>query len=1586
MQPQNPAPNDILTDGDLRGRSLSGIILRGGDLREADLILADLTGADLSEAQLTTATAHGARMRGASLHNAILRGFSARDVDLEGALLAGADLRDAELRNAVLLEADLSGADLRGANLRGADLRRANLCGAILDGTTLDKADLAGAYLEGAQISGISARGARIQSLQDPSVQLIEALRAAGAQARPPLAIGQLVALLGLLTTSSLRHVASAGRWGWTTIEPLRQRVGPAVRLGTGLLGPIWVAIQWAAVGTWSGTQRSGLWFQERLLSSARSVRSMGAATWNQVLRSRSVAGQVQREGVQRMRRLAEQRAQKEQERAQRVAAARAQRAERARSKIPGGPGADLHGQDFHGRRLAFAMWSETNLQEARLDGALLDKADLRSAQLMDAHLVGTRLRDADLGGADLTRAVMEGARMRGAILTGATAHHARLVDVDLRRVDLQGADLSHADLSGADLRGARLRNANLQHANLTGARLPDVDLMDAKLDGAILEQADLAGVRWAGASVTGADLSGALGLSGAQREQLREWGAQVEDVRFERFLGQIGSRPAQAAVGLLAVGMGAYLTARFATSEVIDPARLEVEAKDLRTADPAEASQRYAELSALARRPEDKVGYLIEAAGLADGTGDEQAAEDWLREALTAAEDDPQLHGETKLHLATFLHSHQRFTDALAEVEPLIELVDQPTEQRARALVLYEAVRADLGLTDDDAREAVFSTMGDLPEMQAELRLALAELFANRGDTASAIEQVDAASALDLPKDIRIRLLATRARVFDRSGNLDQAIETWQAVHRAAAPDSLADQAARLATADLHLRQGRVAIALENIRPLLSPDSDERIRGRALIVSGRIHEKRGQADAALSDYSTVLTIDRLDTDTVEEARIALASLVLDKQGAEAAEALLADMAPDAVTEVMANARLGEARSHLDAGEAVKAHKIFEQLSGLEGMSNAIRRASMAGLGEALAQMGELRDALDIWRDLLAEENTQEERIQLELLLANGLLQGGKRKEAATAFRSLADSDNDDARVQGMLGLAEVARAGGERQRARAMYRQVADQNTTTAWRIRALQELADMATEDNEPERGVTLWRELLTSLPPSHPAAPDARLSLVAALMGNNNIEEALRVCRQAVDAAPNPADVRTSRVACAEVEERDGRWTEASNTYSAVLNDTDTPIEVMVDAALGAARTALASSAPEEANRAIGIGLARAEDPVHRLPLLAMRIQALRALDAGTDLRAAIFERDNLAEQAPEIAWLAFLESAGQARSRGDADMASELLGRALNLPIATEQRARMLVELGGALLDMGQVDAAADRFEQVLKLADDDPILEFHAGMGQAEILRRIGKPQAAAARMAKLTPPDEEERLGWLNARATALSEAEDPDAEAVWELLAGANDAGAETRFAALRGRADALLARDEFEQALNLYGEAEQIAPEPWAQGWAALGVAEAQAHLGNMDASTQALDLLREHSDPEVRMQAIIRRADIAADLEDWKAAIDLVKPEAAAALGPAWDASATSTRARALQGAGDQPGAETTWRALANRWPEEEEGFLPAWLGLARLAQITGDDVEAQRWARKAYRNAIDPGYRAQAKELVDATATQ
>lgn len=93
-------------------------------------------------------------MRGRTLSRAVLEG-----ADLSKAGFAGVDLSYSDLRDTTLAYADLERADLTGADLRGADLRWSNLSGA-----TLRWADLQGALLEGARLESVDGRFAAIDA------------------------------------------------------------------------------------------------------------------------------------------------------------------------------------------------------------------------------------------------------------------------------------------------------------------------------------------------------------------------------------------------------------------------------------------------------------------------------------------------------------------------------------------------------------------------------------------------------------------------------------------------------------------------------------------------------------------------------------------------------------------------------------------------------------------------------------------------------------------------------------------------------------------------------------------------------------------------------------------------------------------------------------------------------------------------------------------------------------------------------------------------------------------------------------------------------------------------------------------------------------------------------------------------------------------------------------------------------------------------------------------------------------------------------------------------------------------------------
>ncbi|MDG1480493.1 MAG: pentapeptide repeat-containing protein [Myxococcota bacterium] len=1233
----------------------------------------------------------------------------------------------------------------------------------------------------------------------------------------------------------------------------------------------------------------------------------------------------------------------------------------------------DHRGADMRGRKLTEVEWADADLQDARLDNARLDNADLTAANLQDASLAGARLDGATLDGATLDHATFDGARLRRASLLGAQLSNARMVDVDLRNADLTGADLT-----GADLRGASLFGAALAGANLTAARMPNLELEGVILDGAMLDQADLAGVQWSGASVSGADLSGALGLSGATREALARQGALAGDVALDDLFSRLGSRQVRVAAAVLILGLTAFLATSYLTDDTLDTAAVEGQAEELRSTDPLAASALYLELAEAGTRIEERIAYLIEAAVLADQGGDSPLASTLFARALEEAGDDATLAARVRLRRASFYADHDRWEDALEAVDPVLFITGQPTEQRARAVLLYERISAKLE-QPADRLEAVFEELDGLPDAAAELRMSLAEVRSAQGEIDDAIAELAHIDSATISSDLALRVLETRARVQDRGGDLAGSAETLDALTDAAEEGSLMWQAASLQLADLKQRAGETEGALALVERILNDEPDPRIQGRALLVIARLHEGDDDATQAAEAYQTLLAAEGLDQEVIEEARVGLARILLSDGGSEAVQAALAELPPEYADQILGQARLGDARRMLDDGDPAAARVLYEEILEASQLSDALSRAARSGLGEALSALGNADEAAQVWSDLLAESPPPSERVYIELLLASGLLQSGKREQAETAFTSLASSTEPEIKIQGILGLAEVARANNERERSRGLYQSVVDDSDDPAWQVQALQELADLALEEDRLPDAMAAWRTVIGLVSAGDPAGISARLALVGAMAERGQADRITQYCQEATAAAATQPSIWQT---CAEALEQAGENEAALSSWESLTAlDSDEALDddIFAEAALGTARALTSLGRHSDALVRCDEGLSRSTDPTVTMLLLSTQIAAATILGNDAALSEALAARDEMASNTPRLAAAILLESAQLARGADDPDQALVLLRQAIALPLSDEMRAGVALELGESLIDSGALSEAAAPLTQAA--ASEDPHTAFAASMALSELSRRSGDITGAITRLSKLTPPDDETRQWWLEAQASALTEAGDPASVEAWEALASSSSTDPGLQSAALRGRAEALLSQDRFEDALPLFREAAEAAAEPSMVGWAQLGEAEALRYLTRLDEARTLLSELSAHSDPEVSLQAAILVARLELDAEQPDEAIAALLDREATTMGPAWDASLCEIRVAALQEVDRAAEARAELEALAERWPDEEEAQLPAWLGLADLARDDNNPEDARRWAALALNSAQDPAYRDRAQEMVD-----
>ena len=723
-----------------------------------------------------------------------------------------------------------------------------------------------------------------------------------------------------------------------------------------------------------------------------------------------------------------------------------------------------------------------------------------------------------------------------------------------------------------------------------------------------------------------------------------------------------------------------------------------------------------------------------------------------------------------------------------------------------------------------------------------------------------------------------------------------------------------------------------------------------------------------------------------MDADTQEEARISLARVLLDDSSGRRPDEAVADLPPEAAATVLAHARLGEARTRMGEGDAEAALAAYDAVAQTADLPEDLSQAARAGKAEALASLGELAEATEIWRALLSEDPDPSERAEIELQLAQGLLQGNELEEAADAFASLAKSSEPDVRYRGLLGQAGVARVQGERARARDLYQRVADRAPDPAYQVQALQELADLATAADRPEEALQAWRALLGIVPPAHPAAGPARLAVMLGLADLDRLDEALTVCDQAVATTSGMSRLR-AQAACAELLERADEPASSHEIWRGLVEEPSLPTDLAADAWLGAGRTALALGRAAEAAALASGGLDAVSATPLRLPLLSLRVEALRASGDPEDLSSAIEARDALIASAPALAGPLLVDQAAEARSSGRPDDAVALLKQAAELPLTPDERAGVLVELGDTLLEAGEVGAAQRPFARALEVEGLDDETRFAAEMGIAETVRRRGDADAALGRLDDIEPPDGTSERWWLETRAGLLSETERlDDALATWRRLIDLSEDEPASRTTALRGAADALVALDRPEEALEFYEEAARLATEPAAVGWARLGAAWAHVEAGRSEDAMRMLDGLTDHVDPEVAMQAALTMARVHSDAEDWDAVLGALEGVEAKGLGPGWDASVVETRAAALAASDQLEVAASEWRALAERWPASDEALMPAWLGLADLARMAGDLDEAREWAERALQQARDPGYRGRAADLVAALDRQ
>jgi predicted Zn-dependent protease len=152
-------------------------------------------------------------------------------------------------------------------------------------------------------------------------------------------------------------------------------------------------------------------------------------------------------------------------------------------------------------------------------------------------------------------------------------------------------------------------------------------------------------------------------------------------------------------------------------------------------------------------------------------------------------------------------------------------------------------------------------------------------------------------------------------------------------------------------------------------------------------------------------------------------------------------------------------------------------------------------------------------------------------------------------------------------------------------------------------------------------------------------------------------------------------------------------------------------------------------------------------------------------------------------------------------------------------------------------------------------------------------------------------------------------------------------------------------------------------------------------LGLAQALIEGESIEEALVILNEEQKNSNAEISTQSFIAQAQLHLREEEPQKTIEILWDIQAQSLGPAWDATLEETRATAYISVQDPEKAKSILRALAERWPTEEEALLPALLGLADIHRGQKETKEALIFAQKALDSATDDNYRERAKTFIE-----
>jgi len=992
----------------------------------------------------------------------------------------------------------------------------------------------------------------------------------------------------------------------------------------------------------------------------------------------------------------------------------------------------------------------------------------------------------------------------------------------------------------------------------------------------------------------------------------------------------------------------------------------VQIASMEMRRGDPAAAITRLEEVLDQATEPEQlRAALMLYADALVAGGDVEGARKAFHRLGERFPEDiNAQIAAVTGE--ARLLRKAGRIDEAIALFRKILEMTDQSAQRFNAYMEMTRIHRERENYTEEEnILNEMMKVFADDPIIYAQVRLTYADNLRLQGKTDRALAILREVADTELPKR-PADALNVMLSIYAEQGRLDQVAKIQEEIQRRFPGDQRAQLSARMETASLLWRSGQWQESIKEYEEIAAA-GDPGFRMQALSSLLQLYTEQKRAGEAEAIYRTIQKEFPDSREVIDNANLVWATLLRFTGRGDQAVALYEELVNKHGGKIQALWALdGLAQYYLEAGQYEQAVQTYNRMLEEPAIQKHPEEKLKAytGLGSVREAQRDYEQALQSYREALTLTQDRGKRLQVEQSIVRVLAELGNLAEAEQTLEQMkVNYPNSQSNLEvATFSVLTAMVKQNKLDEAIAGYEKIATTSKTPANRAAALGYIAQTQVSYGRLEDAERTYRRLLRAFPDDEEQKRNAELGIASVLKQQRKYKQALQAYQQLYEQYDD-AEVRYQALSnIAKINEETGRPDQAREAYRKLREQLPDHPNAQATAISGLANLMARGG---DIDGAIGMYRQVLDlDADTSIKIAALNSVAQLYIQQGRYEQArGVFEElaQNYSQQN-ELAMSARMGEADTLRQNGDYEGALKIYDKLLAQSGDPASKMRIRMSMARIKLDQKLYDEARAIFEEIRDNQAADATMRVDAQSGIADLLRRTGDLEGAAAIYQEVANKADDDNIRQFAKNAVAQIRIEQgrlAEAERIFREMNREHGDNVMIRVDALMGLGDVLNKRGQYEQALETYNQVRKISPGAQHDLWALTAIA--QTYLAQRrydDAIGVYREILSEHGDNHnARIDAELGIANVLKDKRSDQEAITAYQkiienyPEA----GQVYWALSGLAQLYALTGEVDK--AAETYREIKRRFPENAQGLADAQLNFANLMKNSGRREEAE-----------------------------